>query len=99
MSLLGERLRQERDARAVSLFQVEIDTRIRAAVLQALEEGDYAHLPPEPFLRGLVRSYANYLRTDAEEMLKLLSLDLVSPTKQSPAPSSLAKNYAPHPPP
>jgi hypothetical protein len=99
MSLLGERLRQERDARAVSLFQVEIDTRIRAAVLQALEEGDYAHLPPEPFLRGLVRSYANYLRTDADEMLKLLSLDLVSPTKQAPAPSSLAKNYAPHPPP
>jgi helix-turn-helix protein/uncharacterized protein DUF4115 len=97
MSLLGDRLRQERDARAISLFQVEIDTRIRAAVLQALEEGDYTHLPPEPFLRGLVRSYANYLRIDPEEMLKLLSIDLVSPSKRSPAPSSLAKNYAPPP--
>lgn len=95
MSLLGERLRQEREARAVSLFQVEIDTRIRAAVLQALEEGDYAHLPPEPFLRGLVRSYANHLRMDAEEALKLLSVDLISPDKRTPAPSSLAKNYAP----
>lgn len=99
MALLGERLKQEREARSISLLQVEIDTRIRAAVLQSLEEGDYAHLPPEPFLRGLVRSYANYLRIDAEEMLNLLSLDLVSPAPRRPAPSSLAKNYAPTPPP
>lgn len=97
MSLLGERLKKEREARSISLLQVEIDTRIRAAILQSLEEGDYPHLPPEPFLRGLVRSYANYLRIDAEDVLNLLSIDLRSPSSQASAPSSLAKNYAPPP--
>lgn len=97
MSLLGERLKKEREARSISLLQVEIDTRIRAAILQSLEEGAYPHLPPEPFLRGLVRSYANYLRIDAEDVLNLLSIDLRSPSSQASAPSSRAKNYAPPP--
>ncbi len=78
MSLLGERLRQAREARGVAPLQVEIDTRIRAAVIQLLEEGDYDHLPPQPYLQGLVRSYANYLNADAQEMLDLLMVDLAA---------------------
>lgn len=79
MPLLGDRLKQEREVRGISIFQVEIDTRIRATVLQMMEDGDYAHLPPEPFLRGLVRSYANYLRIDPNDALDLLSVDLITP--------------------
>jgi hypothetical protein len=97
MSLLGERLQQEREARTISLLQVEIDTRIRATVLQSLEDGDYAHLPPEPFLRGLVRSYATYLRTDVDDALNLLSIDLHAPP--APSRSSSARGYAPPLPP
>ena len=66
ISFLGERLRQAREARGVSPIQVEIDTRIRANVIQALEQGDFESLPPEPFLRGLIRSYATYLGADPE---------------------------------
>ncbi len=78
MSLLGERLRQAREARGVAPFQVEIDTRIRATVIQLLEDGDYDHLPPEPYLQGLVRSYANYLNADVQEMMDLLMVDLAA---------------------
>ena len=75
MSLLGERLRQAREARGISPLQVEIDTRIRANVVQALEEGDYENLPPEPYLRGIIRSYSNYLRIDSQETLDLYVAD------------------------
>jgi cytoskeletal protein RodZ len=85
MSLLGERLKQERESRGISVFQAEIDTRIRAAVLEMMEKGDYAHLPPEPFLRGLIRSYANYLRMNPQDALELLSVDLITP-QLPPAP-------------
>jgi hypothetical protein len=75
MSLLGERLRHAREARGISPLQVEIETRIRANVIQALEEGDFESLPPEPFLRGLIRSYSNYLGVDSQEMLDLYVAD------------------------
>ena len=86
MSLLGERLRQQRESRGISPLQVEIDTRIRANVIQALEEGDYDSLPPEPFLRGLIRSYSNYLGTDSQEMLDLYAADLAPVAPPLPQP-------------
>ncbi|MEW5717748.1 MAG: helix-turn-helix domain-containing protein [Chloroflexota bacterium] len=79
MSLLGERLRQAREARGVVPLQAEMDTRIRAAVIQSLEQGDYEHLPPDPFLRGLIRTYATYLGLDSEEMLGLYAADRTPP--------------------
>jgi hypothetical protein len=94
MSLLGERLRQAREARGLAPLQVEMDTRIRATVIQALEQSDYASLPPEPFVRGLIRTYSTYLGLDSEEMLELYIADRTPPPPVAPvrpAPS-------PHPP-
>ncbi len=75
MSLLGKRLREERKARGLAFLQIELDTRIRANIIQSLEEGDLENLPPEPFLRGLIRSYANYLRITPQELLDLYEAD------------------------
>jgi cytoskeleton protein RodZ len=99
MSLLGERLRQAREARGITPLQVEIDTRIRASVIQALEQGDYGSLPPEPFLRGLVRTYANYLRVDSEEMVQLFAADFagLSPSAQPAAPTEPPPQFTPPP--
>lgn len=87
MPLLGQRLRQAREARGITPLQVEIDTRIRANVIQALEAGDLANLPPEPFLRGLIRSYANYLRVDVQESLDLYAVDALARAVPPPPPS------------
>jgi cytoskeleton protein RodZ len=84
MSLLGKRLREERESRGLALLQVELDTRIRANVIQALEDGELENLPPEPFLRGLIRSYANYLRIDPQEMLDLYAADTVATAPPPP---------------
>jgi hypothetical protein len=95
MSLLGERLRLAREAHGISTYQAEIDTRIRAAVLDALEQGEYDELPPAPFLRGLIRSYSNYLGIDSEEMLGLWAADLTP----HPPPPPASRNFKPTPPP
>lgn len=87
MSLLGTRLQLAREARGIAALQVEIDTRIRATVITALEAGDYENLPPEPFLRGLIRTYSMYLGLDPEEMIRLYVADFAPPP---PPPTELA---------
>lgn len=66
---LGETLRRAREARRISLNQAALETRIRQAVLEALEDGDYTGVPPRPFLRGLLRNYALYLHLDPDSVL------------------------------
>jgi hypothetical protein len=96
MSLLGERLRHAREARGYSIYQIEIDTRIRGALIELLEQGQYDQLPPAPYLRGLIRSLANYLGVDAEEMIALYVADLTPPPPPPPIPPA---PIAPPPPP
>lgn len=91
MSLLGERLRQAREARGIAPLQGEIDTRIRATVIQALEQGDFESLPPEPFLRGLIRTYSLYLGLDPEEMIALYVADFAPPPPPPPPVRAPAK--------
>ncbi len=56
--------------RGVSLEEIAAETRIRAKLLQAIEEEDFDRLPPEPFLRGFLRSYARAVGVEAEEILE-----------------------------
>jgi hypothetical protein len=97
MSLLGERLRQTREARGIASLQAEMDTRIRASVIEALEQADYDKLPPEPFLRGLIRTYATYLGLDSEEMLGLYIVDRTPPPVQPTRPAPIVKPPAARP--
>lgn len=64
MSSLGQQLRAVREQRGLSPADVEANIKIRPPVLQALEQGDIANLPPKAFARGLVRKYAEFLGLD-----------------------------------
>jgi len=87
MSQLGERLREARERKGVSLEEVERTTRIRAKFLQALEEEDFAALPGETFARGFVRNYALYLGLDPQEMLALYDEARKAQGEEAPTPS------------
>ena len=64
VSDLGERLREAREDKGISLEQAEAATHIRGSLLRALEEGRYSELPGDVYGRGLVRNYANYVGLD-----------------------------------
>ncbi len=64
MSELGQQLRQAREARGLTLADVEADIKIRQPILQAIEAGNGAELPPLAFSRGLMRKYSAYLNLD-----------------------------------
>ena len=64
MSLtLGEKLRQAREARGITISEVAEQTRISALYLEAIENNDYRTLPGGIFNKGFVKSFAKYRRS------------------------------------
>jgi len=71
MSELGPLLSEARAAKGASLAEVEARTRIRQKYVEALENGSFTDLPRGAVARGFLRSYADYLGLDADEVLRL----------------------------
>lgn len=72
MAGIGESLRSTRERRGLSIDQVALDTRISPRFLEALEAEQFAELPAPVYVRGFLRSYANYLRIEPEPLLEQL---------------------------
>jgi cytoskeletal protein RodZ len=71
MGQLGDTLKERRMALGISLEQAEEDTKIRARLLAALEDGEYSRLPNPGYVRGYVSSYARYLELDPVPLLAM----------------------------
>jgi cytoskeleton protein RodZ len=71
MSLtLGEKLRQAREERGISISEVAEQTRISPHYLDSIENDDYRTLPGGIFNKGFVKSYAKYVGVDEQEALQ-----------------------------
>lgn len=66
---IGRSLREARTARGLTLEAVEKETKIRARYLGALEGERFAELPAEAYARGFLRTYADHLGLDGQEVL------------------------------
>lgn len=69
MAEIGAQLRAAREARELTLEDIERTTRIRAKYLQALEEENFDVLPGVVYVRGFLKSYARELGLDPEPLL------------------------------
>ncbi len=67
---LGEKLRQAREERGISISEVAGQTRISALYLEGIEADDYRTLPGGIFNKGFVKSYAKYVGVDEQEALQ-----------------------------
>jgi hypothetical protein len=70
---IGITLRDGRIQRGLTIDQVAQETRISARFLEALEAEAFDELPAPVYVRGFLRSYANFLRIDAGPLLEQLS--------------------------
>ena len=90
---LGEKLRQARLERDISISEVAEQTRISALYLEAIEKDDYSSLPGGIFNKGFVKSFAKYVGVDENEALKDYA-DLMA-RQESAAPDSKSSSYNP----
>lgn len=74
---LGEKLRQAREERGISISEVAEQTRISPLYLQSIENDDYKPLPGGIFNKGFVKSYAKFIGIDEQEALQDYSRLLV----------------------
>ena len=65
----GSYIKHERELRGVPLEEISRITKIHIRYLQALEDNRFDELPSEVFIKGYIRSYANIIGSDADEML------------------------------
>lgn len=70
MRVKGERLREERIRRGLTVEEVAQAIRIRPRFVRAMEEGRAEELPPGVIGKGFVRAYARYLGIRPEEILE-----------------------------
>jgi cytoskeletal protein RodZ len=66
----GDKLREARERRGLSLRQIANATKISMITLEALERNDIARLPGGIFSRGVVRSYALEVGLDPESTIE-----------------------------
>lgn len=82
---IGQRLKDARIRRRLSLDEVSGALHVRRDYLQALEQDDWERLPGEVYGQGFLRSYGRYLGLDGDKLVQLRRAQLgLTPT---PAPS------------
>jgi hypothetical protein len=62
----GTSLREARTRRGIELGQAEQATKIRGKYLRALEDEQFGLLPSETYVKGFLRTYAEYLGLDGQ---------------------------------
>src|SRR3954467_7520967 len=102
MSVFGDTLRQARVSKGVTLREAEQATRINRHHLSALEDEDFAVLPPLIYQRGIVRNYSAYLDLDPGKSLSMFeearggdsTADLVAAVRPLDMPRHWSPNFA-----
>lgn len=85
MSLtLGEKLRQAREEKGLTLSEVSENTRISPLYLESIENNDYKILPGGIFNKGFVKSYAKFVGISEQEALSDYSNILAQNEAQQP---------------
>jgi Helix-turn-helix domain len=63
---IGNSLREARVRRGVDFAQAELATKIRGKYLRALEDERFELLPAQTYVKGFLRTYADYLGLDGQ---------------------------------
>ena len=63
---IGNSLREARVRQQLELTEVELATKIRSRYLRALEEEAFEALPAQTYVKGFLRTYADYLGLDGQ---------------------------------
>jgi hypothetical protein len=63
---IGNSLREARVRRGVEFAQAELGTKIRGKYLRALEDEQFDVLPAQTYVKGFLRTYAEYLGLDGQ---------------------------------
>lgn len=68
---LGEQFKRLRSDGRVTLHEVSRETKIPVKYLEMIEDGRYESLPPDVYVKGFLRRYADFLGVDPNKIISL----------------------------
>ena len=71
MESIGEKFKKRREERGLFIEQIARDTNISKKYIEAIENENFSDMPGEAYLLGFLRSYAEYLDIDPEEIIAI----------------------------
>jgi cytoskeletal protein RodZ len=81
--LPGQKLRQAREKKGISLHSVSTSLNISTHFLEAIEKDDYDSLPGIPYARGYMKNYCRFLQIPSADIISLFN-DLVNDEIDAP---------------
>jgi len=76
-------LKRTRENRKLALSQVANALKISEIYLRAIEEQDYSKLPEFVYAAGFIRSYANYLDINSDDLIRQFKKDVFFSKEES----------------
>ncbi|MGZ0085317.1 helix-turn-helix domain-containing protein [Caldibacillus thermoamylovorans] len=76
MTELGKRLREAREEKKMSLDELQELTKIQKRYLLGIEEGNYAIMPGNFYVRAFIRQYAEAVGLDPDELFEQYKQDI-----------------------
>lgn len=90
MKITGELLKAERIKQGVTVANVASSLKLSSRIITSIESGDIDELPAKTFIRGFVKSYAQFLKLDADLILRqfLEEMGSTQPLPKVPPPQA-----------
>jgi cytoskeletal protein RodZ len=97
MKMTGELLKAERIKQDLKIADIAFALKLSNKVIQSIEEGDQESLPAKTFVRGFVKSYAEFLKLDSTVVLKQFQEEMGStrPVPKTPPPIPVSEHARP----
>jgi transcriptional regulator with XRE-family HTH domain len=83
MATIGQRLREAREKKGLSVDQAQKQTRIHTAVLNALEEGRCGDMLTDVYVSAFLKKYSQYLGLDSHEIMKTYQIISTPPRRSA----------------
>lgn len=75
LAIIGAKLKQLREEKALSLYDIATMTMIRPSQLYAIEEGKIEYLPEPVYIQGFIRKFADALGLNGKELSREFPID------------------------
>lgn len=79
---IGARLKEAREAKKMSLEDVQNETKIQTRYLQAIEKGNFSMMPGKFYTRAFIRQYAEAVGIDPDLIMEEHSSELPSSSEE-----------------
>lgn len=89
---IGKVLQDARIAKNLSLEMAAQETNIRKTYLEAIEQNDFAALSGDVFVKGIIRTYGNYLGLDGAQLVEEYKATGAAPAQVNKSDNSIRES-------